>query len=382
MDVFAVRTYFNAHVLSFFETVLHLDPRQMMTGRHHAHDNEQQHQQDLQKRQRLKLEKKKRRQRQQQQHQELQQQQQWKHEQQRKRSLLAASGGQTSLQVGSDGSNVAFSRPISVSRGGDTKEDTEVLGGGGGVRNSSGINGGGGDRAGFDGSGSSHCRGDDGDDDEDGDGGAGGSGGMGTYSNTEGGRKGGGGDDDSKKKAPTLSEHDFGDSASNPGRCQFAQLRVTASFAGKTYGDLVRHLISHGAIPLGLYRPPGTKGSTLSYTHINPDPDEPLRAWPKASEADEGSWGFQTGRRGASSAWEEGARGLADSTAEEEEIDSMFQRHVSNGGSGCGNGGGGSVVWTKVAAQTFPARGGGGGDEVFVVRSRTCALSKEVALDP
>ncbi|CAN0115204.1 unnamed protein product, partial [Laminaria digitata] len=90
----------------------------------------------------------------------------------------------------------------------------------------------------------------------------------------------------------STSKYDLGDSASNPGRCQFAHLRVTASFAGKTYGDLVRHLISKGAVPLGLYRPSGTKGSTLSYTHINPAPHEPLRAWPKAREEADGGWGF------------------------------------------------------------------------------------------
>ncbi|CAM9992855.1 unnamed protein product, partial [Scytosiphon promiscuus] len=72
------------------------------------------------------------------------------------------------------------------------------------------------------------------------------------------------------------------DSAANEGRCQFAHLRVASSFAGKTYGDLTRHLISLGAMPLGLYRPTGTKGSTLAYTHINPSPQEPLNPWPWA----------------------------------------------------------------------------------------------------
>lgn len=72
---------------------------------------------------------------------------------------------------------------------------------------------------------------------------------------------------------------DQDDSRNNPGRCQFGHLRVHASFAGKTYGYLVRHVISKGAIPLGLYRPAGTKGSTLCYTHINPDPQEPLMPW-------------------------------------------------------------------------------------------------------
>ncbi|CAM9746973.1 unnamed protein product, partial [Ectocarpus fasciculatus] len=81
------------------------------------------------------------------------------------------------------------------------------------------------------------------------------------------------------------SHHWDGDSAENQGRCQFAHLRVSASFAGKTYGDLARHLIALGAMPLGLYRPSGHKGSTLAYTHINPTPDEPLQPWPAGASA-------------------------------------------------------------------------------------------------
>ena len=66
-----------------------------------------------------------------------------------------------------------------------------------------------------------------------------------------------------------------GDFAANQGRCQFAHLRVSACFKGLTYGDLSRHLIAHGAMPLGLYRPAGgTKGSTLAYAHPNPSPHE------------------------------------------------------------------------------------------------------------
>lgn len=69
-----------------------------------------------------------------------------------------------------------------------------------------------------------------------------------------------------------------------PQRGQFDQLRVSHYFKGKNYGDLVRSLLLRGAMPIGLYRPAGTKGSTLPYTHVNPNTTEPLRAWPKRGE--------------------------------------------------------------------------------------------------
>lgn len=62
----------------------------------------------------------------------------------------------------------------------------------------------------------------------------------------------------------------------NRRRGQFDQLRVSAKFRGMEYKALAQELITHGAMPLGLYRPAGTKGSTLAYTHVNPSVSEPL----------------------------------------------------------------------------------------------------------
>lgn len=76
-----------------------------------------------------------------------------------------------------------------------------------------------------------------------------------------------------------------GQGTNNPQqRGQFDQLKVSHHFKGKRYGDLVRNLILRGAVPIGLYRPAGLKGSKLPYTHVNPDPWEPLLAWPKPRE--------------------------------------------------------------------------------------------------
>ena len=58
---------------------------------------------------------------------------------------------------------------------------------------------------------------------------------------------------------------------------QFDQLRVLSSkYRGERYEVLAEELITRGAMPLGLYRPSGTKGSTLPYTHVNPDVSELL----------------------------------------------------------------------------------------------------------
>lgn len=58
---------------------------------------------------------------------------------------------------------------------------------------------------------------------------------------------------------------------------QFDMLRVVSRiFLGKKYGMLTRELILKGAMPLGLYRPAGTKGSSLPYTQVNPSIAEPL----------------------------------------------------------------------------------------------------------
>ncbi|CAM9833750.1 unnamed protein product [Ectocarpus sp. 4 AP-2014] len=168
-----------------------------------------------------------------------------------------------------------------------------------------------------------------------------------------------------KKARPSHdgSHHRDDDSTENQERCQFTHLRVSASFAGKTYGDLARHLIALGAMPLGLYRPSGHKGSTLAYTHINPQPGEPLQPWPAAAAA----------------AAEQANRGVGDNKE--------------------GSGGGGYTVvfedgdlagkWEekegdkveKLAGQ-WPTDAGGvrPGDDVFVLRSTSCPLSGEVSL--
>lgn len=53
---------------------------------------------------------------------------------------------------------------------------------------------------------------------------------------------------------------------------QFDMLRVTSrSFRGRRYDVLAQALILKGAMPLGLYRPAGTKGSSLPYTQVNPN---------------------------------------------------------------------------------------------------------------
>lgn len=136
---------------------------------------------------------------------------------------------------------------------------------------------------------------------------------------------------------------DRDDSPNNPGRCQFGHLRVHASFAGKTYGHLVRHVISRGAIPLGLYRPAGTKGSTLCYTHINPDPQEPLRPWPGSN--------FEG----------------------EIEEKSDIEREMEEKGDADGLHPGTRSFKRGVVRRRR-------GDDVFVIRSRSCALFREVSL--
>ena len=223
MDVFAVRTYFNAHVLSFFETVLHIHPRQTMTAQQIEQEKEQ------------KLQKLQRKQQQRQRQQEHLQQRRRKMQQQWQRQLTAS--GSIKPQEGGSGGDP---------KDGDTKEDIDVSGDGIGGRGLRGVNGGGG----RDGScGNDNSSNGDLDDDDDNDYDTDGEGSGAESDTPQGTRKRGGG----KKKrggSTTASEYDFGDSAANEGRCQFAQLRVAASFTGKTYGYLVRHLISKGAVPL------------------------------------------------------------------------------------------------------------------------------------
>ena len=57
---------------------------------------------------------------------------------------------------------------------------------------------------------------------------------------------------------------------------QVDQLRVSPTFVGRAYGELVQAIIPRGAMPLGLYRPSGTKNSILQYAHVNPTVSERL----------------------------------------------------------------------------------------------------------
>lgn len=85
----------------------------------------------------------------------------------------------------------------------------------------------------------------------------------------------------------TESGSDSGSSAASPAalRGQFDQLRVSHRFKGSTYGELAKEIIKKGAMPLGLYRPAGTKDSTLPYTHVNPGEYELLFPWPAGSDS-------------------------------------------------------------------------------------------------
>lgn len=57
---------------------------------------------------------------------------------------------------------------------------------------------------------------------------------------------------------------------------QFDQLLVSPVYVGRRYGDFAKRLIARGALPLGLYRPSGTKQSILQYAHVNPAMSERL----------------------------------------------------------------------------------------------------------
>ncbi|CAM9491410.1 unnamed protein product [Ectocarpus sp. 12 AP-2014] len=172
------------------------------------------------------------------------------------------------------------------------------------------------------------------------------------------------GNGEKKARSSHDGSHDRDDdSTENQGRCQFAHLRVSASFAGMTYGDLARHLIALGAMPLGLYRPSGHKGSTLAYTHINPRPDEPLQPWPAAAAAaaKQASNGVGDNKEGSGGGghtvvFEDGDLG---GKWEEKESDKV----------------------EKLAGQWRTDAGGARpGDDVFVLRSTSCPLSGEVSL--
>lgn len=91
---------------------------------------------------------------------------------------------------------------------------------------------------------------------------------------------------DARKPPPNQLLRDSSVAANALQRGQFDQLKVSHYFKGKKYADLVKSLLLRGAMPIGLYRPAGTKGSTLPYTHVNPTPNEPLIAWPRMRERD------------------------------------------------------------------------------------------------
>lgn len=66
-----------------------------------------------------------------------------------------------------------------------------------------------------------------------------------------------------------------GSSLPAPHRGQFDMLHVASRrFRGQRYDLLARELILNGAMPLGLYRPAGTKGNNLPYTQVNPSISE------------------------------------------------------------------------------------------------------------
>lgn len=77
------------------------------------------------------------------------------------------------------------------------------------------------------------------------------------------------------------TKHANGEEESAPRRGQFDQLRVGPQFEGRPYGELARYLIKRGAMPLGLYRPAGIKHSKLPFTQINPHRSEVLKGWPQ-----------------------------------------------------------------------------------------------------
>lgn len=68
----------------------------------------------------------------------------------------------------------------------------------------------------------------------------------------------------------------FPSSCTAPPTGQFDMLRVSRRFRDKRYDALARELILKGAMPLGLYRPANTKGSSLPYTQVNPSVSELL----------------------------------------------------------------------------------------------------------
>lgn len=150
----------------------------------------------------------------------------------------------------------------------------------------------------------------------------------------------------------TATANGENDSPQDPGWCQFAQLRVASSFAGKTYGDLARHLIARGAMPLGLYRPAGTKRSSLAYTHNNPEPKEALRPYPPPAAGPKGESGVsdRAGRQEVMGDGDWSVRGWEAAGDEDERR-----------------------PWS---AKTTPI-----GDEVFILRSLSCKLSGEVHLE-
>lgn len=50
----------------------------------------------------------------------------------------------------------------------------------------------------------------------------------------------------------------------------FDMISVPAEFSDLGYVEICRACVRSGLVPLGLYRPTGTFGSYLPYTHVNP----------------------------------------------------------------------------------------------------------------
>lgn len=63
----------------------------------------------------------------------------------------------------------------------------------------------------------------------------------------------------------------------DPGGAVLRQIPVPPSMRGRRYGELFRSLtLSHGFVPLGLYRAKGGAAGVLSYVHTAPPPDTVL----------------------------------------------------------------------------------------------------------
>lgn len=86
---------------------------------------------------------------------------------------------------------------------------------------------------------------------------------------------------DTTGDATATSIVDSGEESSNDasGGAMLRQVALPYGFAGRSYADLVRYLVSqHGVVPLGLYRSKRRENPAwrLGYVVTNPPPDEIL----------------------------------------------------------------------------------------------------------